>query len=174
MDRDWARLASRLARARKAAGLTQEAAWEALGVRRSTLQRMENPKTTYAKVQLVHRAAARLYGWTEDSIDRVLDGQDPILADGTSAAPISRASALDELTAGLSPRAVEALRGGSTLDTDVVSLSASDDPDGEVVLIAKSGTWEALSPERRRHFMKRWAELQLEARRIFSEGESSP
>jgi transcriptional regulator with XRE-family HTH domain len=175
MDGDWAQLAKRLAYARKLAGLTQDELATALNLGKSSIQKMERPSTRWAKVAPMHRLAAAYFGWTPESIERVLRGKEPLLVSGDATAPAPTApderNAFDELTAGMSPRAIEALRRGSTVDTDVVDLAA-DEPDVEAVLIFKSREWEHVPPERKRIVLRKWAQLQLAAREIFSEEET--
>lgn len=175
MDGDWAHLARQLARARKVAGLTQGELAEALGVGLSTVQKMERPGVPWAKVSPTHRLAARYLGWTDDSIDRVLAGGEPVMAEGAADARLAQAadaqqSAFEELTAGMSDRAIEALRRGRTVDTVVVDL-APDDPDTVAVLIYKRGASSDASPERKRRDLQRWSRLQRAALEIFSEQE---
>jgi hypothetical protein len=153
--------------------MTQEQAWTALGVSRATLQKMERESTTYARLQPVHRTAARLYGWTDDSPQRVLDGEDPIQSGEAPGRPPEEAAEPDwesVLTEGLSERARDALMRGKTVDTDVIDL-APDDPDASAVLIFKRGVSANVSPERKLADLRKWARLQRAAREIFSEEE---
>lgn len=174
MDTDWARLARHYAAARRLAGLTQEQAWTALGVGKSTLQKLERESSTYAKVQPVHRTAARLYGWTDDSPERILAGGDPVPAEAApAAAEVTDADPAWQtaLTDGMSERARDALLRGRTVDTDVIDLAA-DDPDASAVLIFKRGVSSDVSPERKLSDLRKWAKLQRVAREIFSEEET--
>ena len=152
--------------------MSQGKAAAVLGLGRSSVQKMERETEVFTKVLPMHRLAARLYGWTEDSIDQVLGGGVPTLVDGVPVVPDSADSeaALQELTAGMSARAIEALRRGSTVDTDVVNL-APGEVDVEAVLIFKSSEWEHVSPERKRVVLAKWDALQRAARAIFSESD---
>jgi hypothetical protein len=135
---------------------------------------MENPRQAFVKVLPMHRLAAAHYGWTDDSVDEVLRGGEPVLASGEPAhrgiAADAQRAALEELTAGMSPRAVEALTRGRTVDTVVVDLAA-DDPDATAVLIYKRGDDSGASPEEKRRVLRKWAKLQRAALEIFSEDE---
>ena len=79
-DDAWKRLGEEYAGARERRRLTQAQAHEALGISRTTLQKIEAGRV-YTKVQHVHRAYARLVGWTEESPELVLAGGDPVLVD---------------------------------------------------------------------------------------------
>lgn len=175
MDGDWAHLARQLSRARKLLGLTQGELAEALGVGLSTVQKLERSGARWTRVSPTHRLAARYLGWADDSIELVLAGEQPVLTEADapvrSAPPAqSQQSAFEELTAGMSDRAIDALRRGRTVDTVVVDL-APDDPDTVAVLIYKRGASSDASPEQKRRDLRKWSRLQRAALEIFSEQE---
>ena len=174
MDGDWAGLARRIAHARRLASLSQEELAEALNIGKSSVQKLERPTAQWSKISPMHRLVASYFGWTPESIERILDGREPIMLTGDSPPnpPRSASAAFEELTAGMSPRAVEALRRGSTVDTDVVDLAAGE-ADVEAVLIFKSKGWEHVPAERKRAVLRKWAQLQIAAREIFAEEEPS-
>lgn len=180
MERDWARLASRLAAARRATGKSQGAVAAELGIGRSSIQTLENQAHAYRKILPMHRLAATYYGWADGSVERVLAGGEPILQDGTvsarpdgsdetfAAAPGEQPGqeAFEILTAGMSDRAVEAMQRGRTIDTRVVDVSAG----AAAVLIFKAGASDA-SPEEKARYMRQWDALQKAALEIFSDQE---
>lgn len=173
MDGDWAHLARQLARARKLVGLTQAELADELGVGLSTVQKMERPGVPWAKISPTHRLAARFYGWSDGSIQSVLNGDEPEIVGGgapvRSARPTdAQLAAYEALTEGMSPRAREALARGLTLDTVVVDMAGGEGP--SAVLIFKDTQSDA-SPEEKRIYMRKWARLQRAAVEIFSDAE---
>lgn len=130
MDQDFARLGAELkaARLRKRPRITQPEAAEALGVGRSTIQKMESEKVSQVTPTTV-RAYARLLGWAEGSADQVLAGGEPAMADEQGGRPLSDAPAL-----GLSPAVEYELRAGKVLDSQVFNLGP-DDEDGQIIVV---------------------------------------
>lgn len=133
MERDWERLGRAFAKARTAAGLTQEQVAERLHVSRTPIQAVERGRQpngkAFAKVTATMRSYARLVGWTEASPDLILDGQEPEPATQPVSAPAGDAqSSL--------PSAVDReLRSGKTLDHAVVHLGTSDDDDTRLIVV---------------------------------------
>jgi transcriptional regulator with XRE-family HTH domain len=171
MERDWARFGQAVKTARATAGdMTQEALAAAAGVGVSTIQTLERGSRHYAKITANHRAVARALGWTEDSVERVLAGGDPVAANVPShPEPAGRAVATapaDDLLDGLTERVKLALAGGKIMDSDVIDL-APDDPDSVAVLILKRGDRPGATLEETRERLRKWAALQRAAREIF-------
>lgn len=161
-ERDWKRLGHALAEARKAAGLTQVEVAERLSVTRTPIQAIErgvqpNGKP-FAKVSPTMRAFARLVGWTEESPDLILRGQEPEPA----TQPVSETAT--EPKSDLPPAVDRELRSGKTLDHAVVHLSGEgDDDDVRLVVVLKGA--ENMSEEEidRRYEQWRKARRQLQA-----------
>lgn len=160
-ERDWKRLGHALAAARKEAGLTQVDVAERLSVTRTPVQAIErgiqpNGKP-FAKVSPTMRAYARLVGWTEDSPELILQGQEPEPATQPVPEPADPKSDL--------PPAVDReLRKGRTLDHAVVHLSGEDDDDDVRLVVILKGA-EGMSEEEidRRYEQWRRARRQLQA-----------
>ncbi|MFI1485669.1 helix-turn-helix domain-containing protein [Streptomyces sp. NPDC020747] len=134
MERDWERLGRAFAKARTAAGLTQEQVAERLHVSRTPIQAIERGRQpngkAFTKVTATMRAYARLVGWTEESADRILDGQEP-----EQATPVPPPA---ESKSDLPPAVDRELRSGKTLDHAVVHLGGEDDEDDfRLVVIVK-------------------------------------
>jgi transcriptional regulator with XRE-family HTH domain len=172
MERDWARFGRAVKAARAAGDMTQEELATAAGVGVSTIQTLERGSRHYARVTANHRAVAQALGWTGDSVERVLAGGEPTVAEAplqpVSMGDAASAAPVDDLLDGLTERARLALQGGTVVDADVIDL-APDDPDSVAVLILKRGDRPATTPEQMRADLKKWAELQRAARRIFSD-----
>jgi transcriptional regulator with XRE-family HTH domain len=175
MDRDWARLSSAIAAARDDLELTQPQLAQELGVGRSAVQKLESGHH-YSKITPLHRAAARRFGWTEDSVEAVLAGGIPTIrgrhGDAAPSADIRDAedAEVDELLDSLTGRVKAALLGGRVADATAVTLSSPDD--GDVVIIWKEGAARDLTPEERRELEKKWSRLQRAAHEIFSEDDT--
>ncbi|MFJ5638709.1 helix-turn-helix domain-containing protein [Streptomyces sp. NPDC093223] len=129
MDQDFARLGEQLKAARQARRprVSQTDAAGALGVGRSTIQKMESDS-----VGQVTRSTVLVYaqwlGWTEDSVDRVLDGGDPAIGDSTKPA----VRPVPDL--GLTPEVEYELRAGKVLGSQVFNLGP-DDSDGQIIVL---------------------------------------
>ncbi|MFJ9101386.1 helix-turn-helix domain-containing protein [Streptomyces sp. NPDC102405] len=135
MERDWERLGRAFAKARTAAGLTQEQAAEQLHVSRTPVQAIERGRQpngrAFAKVTATMRAYARLVGWTEQSPDRILDGQEPEPATQPVSAPA------ESPKSDLPPAVDRELRSGKTLDHAVVNLGSETDDDTRLIVVLK-------------------------------------
>lgn len=133
MERDWERLGRAFAKARTAAGLTQEQAAERLHVSRTPVQAIERGRQpngkTFAKVTATMRSYARLVGWTEASPDLILGGQEPEPA----TQPVSAPGA--DSPSGLPPAVDRELRSGKTLDHTVVHLGGDADDDTRLIVL---------------------------------------
>ncbi|MGW0869893.1 helix-turn-helix domain-containing protein [Streptomyces sp. NPDC002740] len=131
MDQDFARLGAELkaARLRKRPRITQPEAAEALGVGRSTIQKMEGEKVSQVTPTTV-RAYARLLGWADGATEQVLAGGDPVMAaEGEAASKVPPSPGL-----GLSPAVEYELRSGKVLDSQVFNLGP-DDSDGQIIVV---------------------------------------
>jgi transcriptional regulator with XRE-family HTH domain len=135
MERDWERLGRAFAKARTAAGLTQEQAAEQLHVSRTPVQAIERGRQpngrAFAKVTATMRAYARLVGWTEQSPDLILDGRDPEPATQPVSAPVEHPKS------DLPPAVDRELRSGKTLDHAVVNLGSETDDDTRLIVVLK-------------------------------------
>lgn len=131
MDEDTKRLGSALQAAREGRRpkLTQSEIAEQLGVGRTTVQNIETGK--FAKVNATIREYARLVGWTDGAVDRVLAGG-PVLAPAAEAEGTAEA-AIAFGTLGLAPAVEYELRSGETLESMVISLGPDED-DGHLIV----------------------------------------
>ncbi|GFH34356.1 helix-turn-helix domain-containing protein [Streptomyces pacificus] len=150
MDLQWDRLGKALQAARLALKpkLKQDELAVELGVGRSVIQLIEGGHQ-YTKPTPTIRAFARRVGWTEDSVDRVLAGGAPSLADepAPSAPEIS----------GLPGRVQYELRqDGELVDTVVIRLPGG----GSAVVIVKDQP--GATPEQQQQNLDAW--LQAQAR----------
>jgi transcriptional regulator with XRE-family HTH domain len=153
MDQDWGRLGEALkaARAARTPKLRQEDVAASLGISRATLQKIERGDG-FAKVTHTIRAYARLVGWTSDSPERVLAGDDPQPAGGVSAEP----EAARPLGEGLPMTVQDELeRKAAVVDTEVIQL-----PDGTHVTVIVKGASKNPSPEERANNLRAWRRVQ--------------
>ncbi|MCG7204011.1 helix-turn-helix domain-containing protein [Streptomyces arenae] len=130
MDSDFARLGEQLKAARLARRprVSQTDAAAALGVGRSTIQKMEGDSVGQVTRTTV-QAYARWLHWTEDSVDRVLAGGDPAMATDGEKPTIRPVPDL-----GLSPDVEYELRTGKVLGSQVFNLGP-DDSDGQIIVV---------------------------------------
>ncbi|MBT2477579.1 helix-turn-helix transcriptional regulator [Streptomyces sp. ISL-94] len=149
MSMDWDRLGKALQAARLDEGITQEDLADVLGVGRSTIQMIEVGHS-YKRPTPTVRAFARRVGWTEDSVDRVLEG----------GAPRKRAVVVEQASPVVEPSTVD-----SRLPLVIVDELEGDDPlldatviplgdDARMVIIVK-GSPDA-SPEEMRRNVEAW------------------
>lgn len=134
MDQDMARLGTALKATRDARRpkCTQVEAANALGVSRATLQSIERG-TASTKVTPTIRSYAHYLGWTDDSIEHVLGGGQPQIAQDTGVTESSstRSSAGP---ARLPMRVVDAIESeGALVDTALIPLGE----DATMVLVVK-------------------------------------
>jgi len=162
MDRDWARLGAALKAAREDLGLEQQQVGEQIGVGRGALRNIEIG--AFSRVTPTVRAYARTVGWTDASVDDVLDGGVP-----TPEAP----DAPPETTtvAGVTPdelplRIKAALAAGPLLDAVVIDLPADEgeDPEAQMVVIVKGRRGDA-TPEQIRKALLQWEKAEAQIRR---------
>ncbi|MEU4170968.1 helix-turn-helix transcriptional regulator [Streptomyces sp. NPDC026665] len=162
MDQDFARLGEQLKAARelKRPRISQSYVAAELGVGRSTIYKMESGDG--AKVTPTTLLAyARLLGWTDDSVDRVLAGGDPVMA-GEGAD--QRAVPGVEL-----PPAVEyELRTGKVLDYQVLNLGP-DEGDGNLIVFLQ-GKKDA-TPEEVERIVARYRPVRRRLRSITAESD---
>lgn len=120
MEMDWVRLGRELAQAREHRGERQTDVIRALGIGRSTLQKIESGHP-YSKVQPAHHMYARHVGWSESSVSDVLAGGDP----SPTAVPSTEVGAGDPLSE--MPLAVrQALSEGELIDTRTLTVPVGD------------------------------------------------
>jgi len=161
MERDWGRLGRAFAKARTAAGLTQEQVAERLHVSRTPVQAIERGRQpngkAFTKVTATMRAYARLVGWTEESTNLILDGQEPEPAT-QPVSPSAQGAKSD-----LPPAVDRELRSGKTLDHAVVNLGGDTDDDTRLIVVLKGA--EDLSEEQLDELWLKWrrARRQLQA-----------
>ncbi|MFJ6566540.1 helix-turn-helix domain-containing protein [Streptomyces sp. NPDC091292] len=177
MDRDrdrWARLGRAFAEAREAIGLSQDQVAGRIGVTRTTIQSIERghvggkPPT---RVTGTMREYARLVGWTEDSITRVLNGSKPEREPTTSASPEQKAPSAEPSGAGL-PAAVELeLRQGETLESAVLHLGP-EQSDARVVVVLKGSP--DITPEELEEMMKQWRKARRHLQSLAGDGKAPP
>ena len=167
MSEDWGRLSQAIADAREALGMTQIELGEAIGVGRSAVQKMERG-VAYTKVQPTHRAAARVFGWAEGSIEQILAGGEPKRAQGDRAAESTPDSVLGDLPL----RVLHAIGSGRLVDSAVINLDP-EDPEAAAVLVLKRGRRSDATPEQLREDLRKWSELERAVRRIYGDDQSS-
>ncbi|WP_275462112.1 helix-turn-helix domain-containing protein [Streptomyces noursei] len=156
MERDWKRLGAALKAAREARGLGQAAVGEQIGVRRGSMRNIENGEIS--RVTPTIRAYARVVGWSDADIDKVLVGGEPpapgsapAVDDRDTAAATNNAAIPEELPL----RIQAALAEGPLIDTAVINLPGGDDgPDGQMVVIVKGKNHA--SPEQIRRALLEW------------------
>ncbi|MFE9886809.1 helix-turn-helix domain-containing protein [Streptomyces scopuliridis] len=132
---DWVELGRALQAARKAAGLKQSDVASRLDVSLSSVQAIERG-TVYAKPTPTIRAYAALAGWAEGSVERVLNGGDPVLGqEDSSAALESPTEATGPVPSGTLPLRIVAdlTDEGALLDTAVIPLPGG----GQAVVVVK-------------------------------------
>lgn len=126
MDRNWARLGETLKAARSERGMEQQDVAGRIGVKRGALRNIERGEIV--KVTPTVLAYARLVGWAENSVERVLDGGDPVLREDSgpnqAVMPEPAVEASD-----LSIRVQQALKEGPLIDSRVTEVTT---PSGRV------------------------------------------
>jgi DNA-binding XRE family transcriptional regulator len=119
MDRSWTRLGQKLKAARAELGMEQKDAAAQIGVKRGALHNVESG--VIRKVTPTVLAYARLVGWQDGSVELVLDGGDPVVANSEPPAvatpELSTAEASD-----LSVRVQQALKEGPLIDSRVTEV----------------------------------------------------
>lgn len=134
-DRDWVRLGRAFAEARKKIPLSQVEVGGHLHVSRTPIQAIERGRQSngqpFNKVTGTMRAYARLVGWTEDSVDRVLGGGEPEQAPQPVEPPPTAEAASD-----LPPDVALELRSGKTLGSTVMHIGP-ESADARVIVVLK-------------------------------------
>ncbi|WP_432010124.1 helix-turn-helix transcriptional regulator [Streptomyces cucumeris] len=173
MDRDWTRLGRRLAEARETRALKQEDVADTLGVGRSTVQSIEHGKPR-AKVTPTIRAYAQLVGWTSDSPELVLGGEEPNSPAPTASAPAPPDEPGPEpepVTAhDLSLRVIQALKEGPLLDSQVVTVST---PGGQVRATIVVRGEQDRSPEELQRALLEWQKREEAIRRLGNQSDEA-
>lgn len=114
MSRDWARLGEKLTAARVAHRMEQQDIGARIGVKRGALYNIETGKIR--KVTPTVLAYAKLVGWTEGSVELVLDGGEPVEHEvGAETAPTPPSD--------LSVRVQKSLREGPLIDARVAEVT---------------------------------------------------
>jgi transcriptional regulator with XRE-family HTH domain len=167
MERDWERLGRAFAEARTAAGLTQEQVAERLHVSRTPVQAIERGRQpngkAFMKVTATMRAYARLVGWTEESPDRILDGQGPEPA----TQPVSEAA---EKASNLPPAVDREFRSGKTLDHAVVHLGTNEDDDTRLIVVLQGA--EDMTEEEIDKAWRKWRQTRRRLQAIPGESDT--
>lgn len=166
---DWERLGRAFAAARREKSLTQQEAAEALGVSRAPIQAIERGRQSngsdFTRVTRTMRDYARLAGWTDDSPDRILNGQEPEPAiQPVSAPPV-------EPKPDLSPAIDRELRSGKTLDHTVVHLGEEEDDDTRIIVVLQGA--DDLSEEELDRLWRKWRRTRRQLQAIPGEPDTS-
>ncbi|MYY79678.1 MULTISPECIES: helix-turn-helix transcriptional regulator [unclassified Streptomyces] len=168
--RDWVRLGRAFAEARKKIPLSQVEAGARLHVSRTPIQAIERGRQSngqpFTKITGTMRSYAGLVGWTEDSIDRILDGGDPKTLPQPAEAP---APAAMDTPSGLSPAVEMELHSGETVDSTVLHLGPGEN-DARVVVIVKGG--ENATKEEMQEAVRQWNRARRHLQSITSDSES--
>ena len=168
-ERDWERLGSTYATARKAVGLSQTQVAEQLHVSRTAVQAIERGRqsngTPFAKITGTMRAYARLLGWTETSPDAVARGGEPEEEAAAEAAQAERAAS------DLPPAVDRELRSGKTLDHAVVNIGSDEDDDTRIIVVLKGA--ENMSDEDIDRAWQRWRKTRRQLQAIPGESDTS-
>ena len=128
MTRDWAHLGQKLKAARAAREIPQQDLAEAIGVKRGALHNIE--RGDIRKVTPTVLAYAREVGWAEGSIERVLDGGDPVEretgpGESDSAEQKSESAGEYEAPSDLSLLVRQSLKEGPLIDARVAEVTTS-------------------------------------------------
>ncbi|MEU0133356.1 helix-turn-helix transcriptional regulator [Streptomyces sp. NPDC006296] len=162
MDRDWARLGSALRAARDDLGLGQKDVAERIGVTRNALRNIEVGEIS--RVTPTVREYTRIVGWTEASIDAVLNGGDPTRETVPPDDPTTTVTV--ETPEELPLRIQAALAGGGpVLDTAVINLPSEDgeDSDAQMVIVVKGRSGD-VTPEQMRKALLQWERTEAQIR----------
>jgi DNA-binding XRE family transcriptional regulator len=157
MDLDWARLGKALQAAREALKPKpkQEELAAELGVGRSVIQLIEGGHE-YKKPTPTIRNFARRVGWTDESVDRVLAGGEPILA----AEPSTEVPGYYPFP-GLPLRIKHELKSeGEVVDTVVIPLGDG----GSAVVVVRNPP--NATPEQRQRNLDAWLHMQAQLREL--------
>ncbi|MEV0917901.1 helix-turn-helix transcriptional regulator [Streptomyces sp. NPDC049967] len=163
---DWVRLgeAFKTARATHEPKLTQDDVQRALDVSRATVQNIERGKV-FSRPSASHQAYARLVGWTEDSVEQVLAGGDPVSAVESSQAVVEQSTPVPD---GLPLRIAEELTAGQLLDTMVIRLPGG----GQAVVVARGK--ENGTPEEIQAALEAWRRAQPKLEEIDVRADEPP
>ncbi|MFI6862605.1 helix-turn-helix domain-containing protein [Streptomyces sp. NPDC050421] len=166
MDRDWARLGSALRAARQTLGLEQQQVAERIGVKRGALRNIEVGEIS--RVTPTVLAYARIVGWSDASIDAVLDGGEPTQEERVP--PDEPTTAVVDTPEDLPLRIKAALAGaGPVLDTAVISLPGEDGEDsGAQMVIVVKGRSGNVTPEQIQKALLQWEKAEAQIRRTGS------
>ncbi|MFC7791294.1 helix-turn-helix domain-containing protein [Streptomyces cinereoruber] len=166
MEPEWGKLGARLRAGRETLRMSQEDVGDRIGVKRNTLRLIENGRIS--RVSATVRAYARLIGWTDDSVDTVLNGGEPQLAEGgpaaTKEAPKDFAAEVARvLMSRLPARIVQEVIDGRVVEHDVLDLR----PDGSSALMTLIVERSQEPPASQvQEDLRNWGEVQRELRRL--------
>jgi DNA-binding XRE family transcriptional regulator len=113
MAREWTRLGEKLKAGRIERGMEQQEVASAIGVKRGAVRNIEVGQV--AKITMTIRAYARLIGWTDDSVERVLDGGEPTVQESAPTRDSGQAAGGESAKSDLSLEVQESLRSGPLL-----------------------------------------------------------
>lgn len=167
-DQDWDRLGRAFAQGREEAHLTQVEAAERLGVSRGPIQNIERGRTggqRPSKVTGTMRSYARLLGWADGSIERVLAGGEPEEAPTPAPAEPEQHPLSD-----LSPDVQMELRSGRTLGSQVLHLGPPES-DARVIVVLKGG--EDITEEQMEEIMQDWRKRRRHLQGVATDPEDS-
>lgn len=162
MDRDWARLGSALRAARQDLGLEQQQVAERIGVKRGALRNIEVGEIS--RVTPTVREYARIVGWTDTSVDDVLNGGDPTR---TATTPdIVETATIDDVTPDELPLRITAAlaAAGPVLDTAVISLPGENGEDSEAQMVVIVKGRSTATPEQIQAALLQWERAEANLR----------
>ncbi|WP_328439312.1 helix-turn-helix domain-containing protein [Streptomyces sp. NBC_00444] len=122
MARDWAHLGEKLRDGRIARGKEQQEVAAEIGVKRGAVRNIEIGNVS--KVTPTIRSYAKLVGWSDRSVEEVLDGGEPTMTDAESARAQGETGSGEQLsTSDLSLEVQESLRRGPLLQSRVQEVT---------------------------------------------------
>ncbi|WP_193318006.1 MULTISPECIES: helix-turn-helix transcriptional regulator [Streptomyces] len=159
MTQDWARLGTKLKRARESRGLQQKFVAKSLTVERGAIYNIE--KGAIKKLTGTINRYAEMVGWTPESLRLVLEGGEPVTTDDVErSSAVARsgepAPAGDPGLAGLSLLVRKALSEGELIDSEVQSLST---PTGQIQVAIVARAQPGASPAQLDEAGALWARL---------------
>ncbi|MER5769590.1 helix-turn-helix domain-containing protein [Streptomyces sp. NPDC001985] len=170
MTWNWPALGNHLQAAREARRMTQPQLADRVGVSLSTVQSVEAGKP-FAKVTPTIRAMARIVGWTEDSPEAVLAGEEPSYVEDYPRAGGDEPPQEEQETPALPPLIAEELREGQILGSGVYDLT-QEGSSAQLIVIVK-GPSDA-TPEDMRRYAQAWRQKDRALRKLESgEGDST-
>lgn len=173
MERDWKRLGRAFATARQEAGLTQEEVAGRLHVSRTPIQAIERGRQSngkdFLKITGTMRAYARLLRWTDNSIERVLDGDEPEQLPPPPVDPPTTPVEPDP-DSDITPAIDLELRTGRTLESNVLHIGP-EEADGRVIVVVKGG--EDITEEQVEELLRDWRKRRRHLQGVATDPETS-